>query len=563
MILGVDVGGTHTDAVLLDYSGVVASAKVETRHDDLLSSVRNALEAIFSQSQPDYLEHFNLSTTLCTNAIIQNELEEVGVLVTAGPGIDPSYFKIGDNYQVVPGGLDHRGTEIKGLDLDFARKCLEDFYERGIRVFSLIGKFSPRNPAHEKQMAELLQDRCDFCTQGHALSSQLNFPRRVATAYYNSAVWPIFNNFANSVADSLQEKGINPNLNILKADGGAMPLSQARGMPVESIFSGPAASIMGIKALCDMQEDALLLDVGGTTTDVAVFADGDPVIEAESVELKQYPTLVRAMKTRSVGVGGDTAVGVNNGQLQIGPKRLGCCMAKGGETPTLVDALNCMQDLDYGDISSSRRGMEDLGKWMQISPEEVARQVVRDACARIREEALQMLQEINEKPVYTVHEFLEYRKVEPKKIYLMGGPAEVLAPYLAREFGLNAVVPENYAVANALGAAMARATYEVELLADTEKHNMSIAVLDVQERISGRYTLEQAREDVKAYLIDYLNRKLQLDVSPGEIEFVEESAMNMVKGMYTVGQDIRVKSQIKPGIVPEYAEAARCICKEQ
>ena len=563
MILGVDVGGTHTDAVLLDHSGVITSAKVATLHEDLLSSVRNALETIFSESKPSYLEHFNLSTTLCTNAIIQNEMQEVGVLVTAGPGIDPSYFKIGDNYQIVPGGLDHRGTEIQGLDLDFARQCLEDFYQRGIRVFSLIGKFSPRNPVHEKQLAEMVQDKGDFCTQGHALSSQLNFPRRIATAYYNSAVWPIFNDFANSVTDSLNEKGINPTLNILKADGGTMPLSQARGMPVESIFSGPAASIMGIKALCDMQEDALLLDIGGTTTDVAVFVNGDPVVEAESVELKHYPTLVRAMKTRSVGVGGDTAVCQENEQLQIGPKRLGSCMAKGGDAPTLVDALNCIQDINFGDISASRQGMQDLSQGMYFSCEEAAKDIVNKACATIREEALQMLQEINEKPVYTVHEFLEYRKVTPEKIYLMGGPAEVLAPYLAREFGLQTVIPDNYTVANALGAAMARATYEVELLADTEKHNMSIAVLDVQENISGSYTLEQAKEDVRSHLLNYLNQSLQLNVSSEEIEFVEESAMNMVKGMYTVGQDIRVKSQIKPGIIPEYAEAARCVCKEQ
>ncbi|MFW6415457.1 MAG: hydantoinase/oxoprolinase family protein [Thermodesulfobacteriota bacterium] len=563
MILGVDVGGTHTDAVLLDHSGVVASAKVVTRHEDLLSSVRNALEAIFSETGAVGVEHFNLSTTLCTNAIIQNELEEVGVLVAAGPGMNPSLFKIGDNYQVVPGSLDHRGSEIKPLDLDFARQCLEDFYQQGVRVFALVGKFSPRNPVHEKQMAELLQDKCDFCTQGHALSSQLNFPRRIATAYYNSAVWPIFNNFANSVADSLKEKGINPKLNILKADGGTMSLSQARGMPVESIFSGPAASIMGIKALCDIQEDALLLDIGGTTTDVALFADGDPVIEAESVELKQYPTLVRAMKTRSVGVGGDTAVTLEDGELQIGPKRLGSCLAMGGGAPTLVDALNCVQKLNYGDVQASQRGMKDLGERIGIAPEEVAERIIADACREIREQAHQMLQEVNEKPVYTVHEFLEYRKVVPKRIYLMGGPAKVLAPYISREFGLQPVVPDNYSVANALGAAMARSTYEVELLADTEKHNMSIAVLGVQEKISGRYTLEQAKDDVRSHLLDYLKQTLQLDVSPDEIEIVEESAMNMIKGMYTVGQDIRVKSQIKPGIIPEYAEAARCVCKEQ
>lgn len=563
MILGIDVGGTHTDAVLVERSGVVAWAKVETLHEDLLSSVHRVLSEISSKAEFDQIENLNLSTTLCTNAIIQKELEQVGVLVTAGPGIDPSNFEIGENYYVVPGSLDHRGTEIKALDLEYAKRCLEECARQGIKVFSLISKFSPRNPDHEKKLSELLPEKCDFYTQGHVLSSQLNFPRRIATAYYNSAVWPIFNNFVSSVTGSLKEQGLDPKLNILKADGGTMPLLQARDMPVESIFSGPAASIMGIKALCNLEEDALLLDIGGTTTDVATFANGDPVVEPESLELEHSPTLVRAMKTKSIGVGGDTAVSLENGDIQIGPQRLGPCLAQGGSHPTLIDALNCVKDLGYGDIQASERGMQDLGDRLQESSWEVARTIVQKATRKIKEATLQMLQEVNEKPVYTVHEIMEYKEVRPKKIYLMGAPAEVLSSFLGREFELPTIIPEHYSVANALGAALARSTCEVELLADTEKGNMSISVLDVQKNISKSYTVEQAQEDVRSHLLDYLNQDLGLDVSPGEIEFVEESQMNMVKGMRTVGQDIRVKSQIKPGIIPEYSEVVRCICKEQ
>ncbi len=563
MILGIDVGGTHTDAVLLDKNGLLGSAKVVTDHQDLLTSVRAALKEIAKQSGNLKLKRFNLSTTLCTNAIVQEELEDVGVLVTAGPGIDPGLHCIGNHYAVVPGSLDHRGKEIRTLDTQKAKELIEGFRQKGVDVFAVIGKFSPRNPVHEDQIASLIGRECRFLTTGHSLSGQLNFPRRIATSYYNSAVWPIFNEFASSVSTSISEMGMSPQLNILKADGGTMPFAQARLTPVESIFSGPAASIMGITALCDITEDALLLDVGGTTTDVAVFADGDPLIEAESVELRHRPTLVRAMKTKSIGLGGDSAVKVIGEELQIGPKRLGACLAMGGSEPTLVDALNCVKSFCYGDVQASNKGMSELGTQLACSPEDAAWSIIRAACAKIRQETMDMVHAINERPVYTVHEFLEYRKIKPKKLYLMGGPAKVMAPFLSREFGLPALVPDNYEVANALGAALARPTMQAELFADTERKTLTIPVLQINQAISGKYSLEQAKKDAAHYLCSYIGDTFAWYVTPSEVETVEESAMNMVKDVYTVGQDIRVKCQIKPGIDHEYERSVRCVCKEQ
>src|SRR6056297_2145676 len=113
MILGIDVGGTHTDAVLVDHQGVRAEAKVETRHLDLLSSIQEAMEAVLDSQGKVQLQHFNLSTTLCTNAIVQDTLPEVGVLISAGPGIDPKLYSVGDYYNLIKGGLDHRGKEIE------------------------------------------------------------------------------------------------------------------------------------------------------------------------------------------------------------------------------------------------------------------------------------------------------------------------------------------------------------------------------------------------------------------------------------------------------------------
>ncbi|MCF8085320.1 MAG: hydantoinase/oxoprolinase family protein [Desulfohalobiaceae bacterium] len=562
MLLGIDVGGTHTDAVLLDRSGLLASAKVETRQDDLLQSIHAALGRIRDLAGEVEVQRFNLSTTLCTNAIVQDELKPVGVMVSAGPGIDPENFRIGDHYEVIRGGLDHRGEEIQALDLDQVEQCTKRFLDQGLRVFAAVGKFSPRNPEHEESMVRAISDRAAFLTAGHWISGQLNFPRRIATSYYNSAVWPIFNEFANSVESSLREHHISPQLNILKADGGTMPLSQARRLPVESIFSGPAASVMGLMALCDIEEDALMLDVGGTTTDVGVFAGGDPLVEAESVELVHRPTLVRAMKTESIGLGGDSAIALSEDLCRVGPRRLGASLACGGEQATLVDALNCISEETFGDRDASIRGMREIGSGLQCSVEEAALRVVRQSCRSLREKTMAMLERINERPVYTVHEFLESRRIEPGKLYIMGGPARLLAPYLSREFGLPVVVPDNAGVANALGAALARPTLQAELFADTHLHHMTVPVLGRQERVSRDYTLKQAKRDLSEDLCRFVRDNYHWSVDESEAEVVEESAMNMVRGVHTVGQDIRVKCQIKPGITPDYEGVVKCICKE-
>ena len=563
MILGIDVGGTHTDAVLLSKQGLVATAKVITDHDDLLGSICRALEDILRVDPMSELKRFNLSTTLCTNAIVQDELEEVGVLVSAGPGIDPGRFSIGTSYTLISGGLDHRGAEITPLDMDQVNKTVQTCLDQQIKVFSLVGKFSPRNPAHEEQMAAGLEGRCDFMTLGHRLSGQLNFPRRIATAFYNSAVWPVFNRFANSVTRSLEELGIvPPHLNILKADGGTMTMSQARQIPVESIFSGPSASIMGCVAMCRPEQDAILLDMGGTTTDMAVFASGDPLIETESMDLVHRPTLVRAMKTKSIGLGGDSALSCSGGQLQIGPKRFGPCMACGGGLPTVVDALNLVQDLGFGDLEASEKGILEIAGHFQETAKDCARRIVETLCRELKNQALEMLSRINERPVYTVHELLEYRTIQPRKVYLIGGPGRMLAPFLGEALGLPVVVPDHYQVANALGAALARPTMEVELFADTQKRVVTIPVLGVNEAIASDYTLDTARREVVDRLCGFLGSRLDWKVSPADVEIVEASAMNMVNDVYQVGQDIRVKSQIKPGIVPDYDRAVRCVCKE-
>lgn len=553
MYLGIDVGGTHTDAVVMFRDQVAASCKVKTDHDNLLSSVRTALELVLANLGSERITRLNLSTTLTTNAIVAGKTEDVGVLVSAGPGIDPEFQRIGRGYHVIPGGLDHRGFELQPLDPAGLREALDCCRALGIRVFATVGKFSTRNPAHELAMRDAIGDSADFVTMGHRISGLLNFPRRVSTAYYNAAVWRLYNTFADAMEQSIEEYGLDAPVNILKADGGTMPLALSRERPVESILSGPAASVMGIIALCAIREDCVILDIGGTTTDIAVFAAGSPVIETKGIELGSYPTLVRALKTMSIGIGGDSRLHIREGEVFVGPEREGPCMCQGGRRPTLMDAFNYLKLSDFGDRQASSQGVEALAGLWDMSPRKLAEQAVARAVQQIREAVDDLVWTLNQKPVYTINELLTGKSIRPAKVYVMGGPAKAFQKLLAEALALEVEVPVNYEVANAVGAALTRSTSELELFADTQKGQLFYPSLGEEHSIGRNYTLEQAEHDARQRLEQRIR---ELNPSEAErlgaaVEITEAHSFNMVDHAGVSGRNIRVKCQIKPGIAHE------------
>ena len=560
MLLGIDVGGTHTDAVAVDVSGsvrVVASCKVRTNHSDLLASVNEALDTILAEVDGKSIRQLNLSTTLSTNAIVEGKTEDVGVLVSAGPGIDPHNYMPCKDFHALDGSIDHRGNEIKALPVAQLGRAIESCRKAGIRVFAVVGKFSTRNPRHENLMRRSIcscrdENKCDhadFVTQGHQLGGALNFPRRVATAYFNCAVWRLYNEFASAVERSLAEKGLaHIAVNILKADGGTMPLTLSRTMPVQSIFSGPAASVMGIIALTDIFHDSVILDIGGTTTDIAIFAEGAPLIEREGISIGSHPTLVTALKVHSIGIGGDSALSVQGGEVRVGPTRMGPSVCMGGSHPTLTDALNAIGSSEVGDVMRSGEALATLADKHGLDAADLARRAVDFAGGRIHEATRELIEEINSKPVYTIHELLGDKRIIPRKIYLVGGPAQAMKMPLFQHFHLSTEVPENYDVANAIGAALTKTTWELELFADTERHVLFIPSLSYRENVNTSYNLDQAKKDAVNQLVMQLDN-LGVRLNPEEAEISHASSFNMIKNFDNVGKNIRVKCQVRPGVV--------------
>ena len=245
MIIGLDVGGTHTDAVLIGNGSILRQVKVATDTCNLFDCVWACLEMVTRDVPPQAIRRAVLSTTLTTNAIAEGKLENTGVVVSAGPGIDPANFQIGSHYYCVSGSIDHRGREVQPLRKREIEEIADIFLAENIRRAAVISKFSVRNPKHELEMAQILRRSCEVVVQGHSLSAALNFPRRIVTAWLNAAVQSVHKMFFQAVRDSLKSKGLEIPMYILKADGGTMSFEASIDAPEQTIFSGPAASVLG------------------------------------------------------------------------------------------------------------------------------------------------------------------------------------------------------------------------------------------------------------------------------------------------------------------------------
>ena len=557
MIIGLDMGGTNIDGVIVEKGKIIKAIKKPTNRDNLFNSIWTTLKELLSGYDNTKIERINLSTTVSTNAIVENKLSPVGMIIQPGPGLPYDFLACGDENVFISGYIDHRGEIIKDFNLFEIKNAIKLFKEKNIKAYAVVTKFSIRNPSIEMKIKGILENEIpnSFITMGHTISGKLNFPRRVYTSYLNSAVYSIFNEFLNNIKKSLEKEGINAPVFILKADGGTMNISTAEKKPVETILSGPAASLMGINAMLPTNEDAILLDIGGTTTDIFFLADGVPLFEPWGIRIGKYKTLIRAIYSVSIGLGGDSSICVRNGRIKIGPQREGVPYAFGGPKPTPTDAMITLELIDenafrltHDNVKKAYEAMTLLGKELNLSAKDMAKLILSTMGDIIRNKVDELLHEINSRPVYTVKELLYGKKIKPKLINIIGGPSKVLAPVLEEKFNLPCYYPKNYSVANAIGAALARPTTEITMFVDTSKKTLSVPELGLYEKISGNYTLDKAKEKALE-LVKKSALSLGASIEEIEAEIVEESSFNMVRGFYTIGKNMRIKAQVKPGLI--------------
>ncbi len=328
LVLGIDTGGTYTDGVLLEYETrkVLATHKSLTTKRDFTIGIGRVIEHIQIED-PSLVKMVSVSTTLATNAIAEGKGKRVALLLI---GYDPdliSSFHMSNrfatpNYYYFKGGHDLYGREKEDLNLTSILAKVNEV-KKNVDAIAVSSYFSPLNPEHENRVFEAVSRVCDLpIVLGHQLSTKLGSVERATTAALNASLLAVLQDFVIAVRRAMESREIDAPLMMVRGDGTLMSDEFASRTPVETIHSGPAASAIGGRFLSGL-DDALVLDVGGTTTDLALIDDGQVSVSEEGATVGDYETAVSAADLLSVALGGDSHITLGHDErIKLGPERV-------------------------------------------------------------------------------------------------------------------------------------------------------------------------------------------------------------------------------------------------
>lgn len=371
-LIGVDTGGTYTDAAVLDAENhaVLASAKALTTRGDLSIGVCEAIEralAELADGAASNVKLVSVSTTLATNAVVEGHGSPVCVvlvgfdetmvqrsgLATAFPGLV---------IERVAGGHDHNGGEVARLDVE-ALAAIADKHKGAVEAFAVASQFAVRNPAHEHAARDLLIEQTGLpVTISTELASALDAPRRALTAALNARLISRITTLIDAVETAMQRFGIAAPLMITKGDG-SLALGQTVALrPIETVLSGPAASLVGAASLSGL-ENFILSDMGGTTTDLGVFENGRPQVNEQGADVGGWRTMVQAIDVRTLGLGGDSEVSFDvRGTPTVGPRRSVPVSLIASRFPEVIESLEATLSEPESSSMAGRFVMLPLGK---------------------------------------------------------------------------------------------------------------------------------------------------------------------------------------------------------
>ena len=318
--LGIDTGGTYTDGVIWEDSEqkIVTKAKALTTHGNLVEGITKCLQAL-QFDDLSMIKGVALSTTLATNAIVEGRGCEAGLLLI---GHQPIAVIPTPYVEVVTGGHDVRGNPLAELDTNGIHLALDRFNGK-VEAVAISGYFSVRNPEHEAIACELVSRKLGIpVVCGHQLTTALGFHERTVTAVLNAKLIPVIAELITSVKAVISSMGITAPLMLVKGNGTLMNEETARKKPIDTILSGPAASVIGSTTLAGCPE-AVVIDMGGTTTDIAILKNHKPRISPEGATINNWLTRVEAAEIYTYGIGGDSYIHLHNGkELVVGPQKV-------------------------------------------------------------------------------------------------------------------------------------------------------------------------------------------------------------------------------------------------
>lgn len=320
--LGIDAGGTYTDAVIYDFrhGTVLCTGKALTTKWDYSVGIMNAVDQLDASLFP-HVHLTAISTTLATNAIVEGKGQPVGLILI------PAEFHDGKELHhsptaVVSGRQDISGREIEPIDPEEVRRVVREMVGQGVRAFAVSGYAASVNPSQELAIKEIIREETGLATcLGSELSDLLNFYVRANTAVLNAKILPLLQSFMTDVERSLAARSIRCPVMVVRGDGSLMTDRYAADHPVETVMSGPAASVAGARYLTK-RSDALVIDVGGTTSDIGRIEAGSVSVCDAGSQVGRWRTHVRAVDMKTEGIGGDSEIAFEQRTLTVGPARV-------------------------------------------------------------------------------------------------------------------------------------------------------------------------------------------------------------------------------------------------
>ncbi|HEV2528261.1 MAG TPA: hydantoinase/oxoprolinase family protein [Thermomicrobiales bacterium] len=469
--VGVDVGGTNTDAVLMDGARVVAKLKTPTT-EDITGGITTAIRSVLDQSatKTGDIASVMIGTTHFTNAIIERRhltptaTIRLGLPATTAlpPLIDwpqDLVATIGRHNYLCHGGYEFDGRQISPLDLDEVRSAARDIGAKGITAVAISGVFSPVNTAMEDEVANVVAEELPGATITKSSEiGRIGLLERENAAILNSCLRALAERTVDAFERAISDLGITAPLYLTQNDGTLMAAGFARRYPVLTIASGPTNSMRGAAFLSGLQ-DAIVVDIGGTTSDVGVLTHGFPREASVAVEVGGVRTNFRMPDVYSIGLGGGSLVDLDT--MSVGPQSVGYRLTEqalvfGGDTLTTSDIA----------VASGVVEMGDRSKVAHLDERQVSR-------------LLDRIQEI-------VAEAVDRMKTsaEGVPVIVVGGGSVLISRPV--EGASEMVKPEHFEAANAVGAAIAQISGEVDRIYNLEGMTRDGAMDDAKREAAGR-----------------------------------------------------------------------------
>ncbi len=554
-LIGIDVGGTFTDGTLIKSDTIMTSVKNPTDNTNISSSLFKTLDQLLTNiSDLNLIERVVISTTAVTNLIATKRTEPTALVLLPGHGLPLSYYEIGDNCYFLQGAIDFRGNITEEISLSEIKDTIEKIKNQGIKRVAIAGKFSNRNNEHELLVKELFATDYPeaLALISSEISNQLNFRRRAATTFFTALIYYEWQNFVEHVQEAIKSRGISAEIHVLKADGGTVPLEISRTLPCQTIYSGPAASTMGGVALTMDQKNSVVIDIGGTTTDISLVIDGQPLYASKGATIDEHYTHVDAFSLTSLPIGGDSKIAFIDNKVKV-LNREDFAICFGGKHLTVTDVFNVFYHLKIGDYKKSQQALDDFANQHDFASEKMAEKVVDQVISRLETAITNMFTKWEQEPAYKVWEVVNERKFKLHRIIGIGAASTAIVPILAQRLDVAHYLNEYSPVANAIGTAVVRPTINISLHIDTQNRFYTTHPGGQFGKIKNpaKFRLEDAKNLATKHLNNILKERDMANYE-GEAVFYMEEQFNVIRGWDTTGKIFDIGIQVKPGFIPEF-----------